>query len=232
MKSKILLFVLLCADFCFAQTATEVLANYSKEFAKPQYMKYSTKYTLYKGYNSADVLESYTGNFKKNKQNDVYMKAMNNELMANKKMSITVTNLERVIYIENPRPYSAGDFDIKELLPYFKIGSMEAKNGLYKISLISTPASGFPYSKIEIFINKKYQLVEQVFYFSTAYDVQNKTGKSDTVYPKLVVKNTNYNYDPIPESVFKSEGYVKISGNKITPLKQGYKLYDKREQSK
>ncbi len=226
---RLIFFLTFCVNLSFAQTAKDILASYSKEFAKPQYMKYSTKYMLYKGHNSKEVLESYVGVFKKNKQNEVYLKAQNNELITNKVISITISNTEKAIFLEKPRPYSAGEFDIKQLLPYFKLEPLELKNGIFKLKLISTPASGLPYSKIEVFINKKYQLVEQVFYFSTPYGLKDKSGKPDQVYPKLVVQNTNYSYEPIPESVFKAESYITVSGKKISSKLKSYKVYDKRE---
>jgi len=229
MNFRLLFFFTLCVNISFAQSAKEVLESYNKEFSKPRYMKYSTKYMLYKGHTSKEILESYVGIFKKNKQNEVYLKAKNNELITNKAMSITISNDEKAIFLEKPRPYSSGEFDLKQLLPYFKLEPLAVKDGVFVIKLISTPASGLPYSKIEVFIDKKYQVVKQVFYFSTAYNLSNDPVKPNYIYPRLVIQNTNYNYDPIPESVFKTESYITIKGKTIGSKLMSYKVYDKRE---
>lgn len=220
---------MLCVNISFAQSAREVLESYNKEFSKPRYMKYSTTYTLYKGHKSKEILESYAGVFKKNKQNEAYLKAKSNELITNKGMSITVSNTEKAVFLEKPRPYSSGEFDLKQLLPYFKLEPLEIKDGVFVVKLISTPASGLPYNKIEVFVDKKYQVIKQVFYFSTAYNMSDNPQKPNYIYPRLVIQNTNYNYDPIPESVFKSESYVTIKGKSIASKLMSYKVYDKRE---
>lgn len=229
MKFRLFFLILLNTSLLSAQTAKDVLENYTKEFSKPAYMMYSTKYSLYKGHNSKEVLESYTGTFKKNKQNDAYIQVQNNELITNKSASITISNNEKTIFLENPRPYGTGEFDIKQLLPYFKLEPLEIVNGLFKIKMISTPASGLPYGKIEVFINKKYQLVEQVYYFSTAYNLSENEQRPNYVYPKLVIQNFNYKSDSIPESVFKTDTYVAISGVTIASRLKSYKVYDKRQ---
>lgn len=212
-----------------AQTAKDVLEAYSQEFSKPRYMQYTSKYMLYKGYNTKEILESYSGEFKKNKTNDVYIKAQSNELITNKNMSITISHKEKAIFVESPKKHSSGPFDINELLPYFKLAPLETINGKYLVKLLSTPTSGMPYSTIEIYFNKKYEVIEQVFYFSTAYNLSDDYEKPNYIYPKLVIQNTNFQYNPISESFFTSESYITISGKTIASKKKDYKIYDKRQ---
>lgn len=228
MKYRLLILFLLCTTLSFSQSAKQVLISYEKEFAKSRYMKYTTKYILYKGHKSEVQLESYSGKFMKNKENDVYIKANVNEVISNKQIHLTISNQEKVMFLEKAKPYSSGEFDISQILPYFRVEPVEKRNGDFFIKLTSTPASGLPYSRIELLVNKSFQLVKQVYYFSTAYNLSGNVNKPEYVYPRLEIQNSGFNFEPIAESLFKTETYIDIKGKSVTSKLKPYKIIDWR----
>ncbi|TRX33703.1 hypothetical protein FNW52_14845 [Flavobacterium sp. ZT3R18] len=217
-----------------AQSVRTVFKKLGQQYSMAKPLQYQSKYVLYKDFDSKKIMESYTGVFYKNNQNEIYMKIGETEILNSKSVNLKVSHPEKAIEISTAVPTYFGDFDMKPLLELCKIDKFVDYKGYWEITMTAKPFSSLPYSKIEVRVSKTYFLQKQVFYYNTATNFSQDFRKPDVHYPRLEVIYANYNRKAVNASVFKNSSYFSTFGKDrivLSPRLQKYEIVDQRNNS-
>ncbi|PXY41169.1 hypothetical protein DMB65_09450 [Flavobacterium cheongpyeongense] len=230
-KSLFIISFLSASVFGHAQTVNEVLQRMGKQYSSAESLQYNSNYTLYKTAESKKPEQAYKGFFRKNPQNEIYMKIDQTEILNSKSINLKISHSEKAILISDPLQSYFGNFDINPLLDLCKIESFKDFKIYWEIILIPKKYSNLPYSKIVVQISKKYFLQKSVFYYNTAVNFSKDYRSPKSYMPRLEVTNLNFNRKAVNASLFADKTYFDfLSKNKYvtaTRLKN-YEIIDQR----
>lgn len=233
MKVKFLLlsaFVLLSVSVS-GQNANEVFKKMSQQLSDKKPLQFDTKYDLYRDAKTQTVHESYKGNFRKNQNNDVYMKIGNTEFINAGKTALKINHDQKAMVVTDREQFSTGDFDVSKLQKFCKIQSFKPMKDYWEIILVPNEFSGLTYSKIVLQVGKNYLLKKQTFFYNSGINFSNDYRKQDISKPRLEISYTNYNHNPVSAQLLNSASFYNLSkANKpmATARYKSYEIIDKR----
>lgn len=229
--SRFFLVLIFVSHFLGAQTVQEVLNNVNKEYSKKMPLSYKVKYNLYKSKEQDKIYESYNGFFKKNEKNEIYQKIDQTELLWNNNFCLKVIHPDKLMTLSFSQPISTGEINMNDLYQFCSVKSFNKKKDLWELTLEPKAFSGLPYSKIVVWIDKKYFIKKQLFYYNTGINFSGDYKKQDVNLPVLEILYSDYNRNAIENSFFNISQYLTISKDKITVSDRykGYILDDQRE---
>lgn len=214
-----------------AQNVNDVFKKMNVQLSQAKPLQFDTKYDLYRDAKAKTIYESYKGNFRKNAQNEVYMKIGNTEFINSLKTSLKVNHDQKAMVVTDRQKFSSGEFDVSKLLQFCKIQSFKSLKDTWEIVLTAKEFSGLTYSKIVLLVNKNYTLKKQTFFYNTGIDFSKNYNKQDVTNPRLEINYTNYNHNPISAQLLNSDlFYTTSKSNKLTASAKykNYEIIDKR----
>lgn len=207
----------------YPQSSTAILQKVKEQYYSAKPLQFSTVYNLYRNASAKKVYESYTGNYCKNAGNDLYLKINDTEFLVTKKVSLQVSNGEKMMLVTKPGNISKEGYDITKMLALFKTGRVKDLKSHWEIEL-TTKAPGVAFSKAVLFVGKDYFIQKQVYYYNTQMNFSKNLQKSDLQYPRLEILFGKPSRKAIPLSRFDTSAYFDVKGNTIRP-KGSYSTY-------
>ncbi|AWM12417.1 hypothetical protein NHF50_00170 [Flavobacterium sp. NRK F10] len=231
MKKFFLIVIVLFSQLFVAQTVQEVLNNVNKEYTKALPLNYSVKYNLYKNKDSKKITESYSGIFKKNEKNEIYQKIDEVEFIWNNNFCLKVIHPDKLMTLTSSQPIITGEIDMKSLEQFCKVKTFYKKGDSWELTLEPNQFSGLPYSKMVIWIDKRYFIKKQLFYYNTGIDFSSDYRKQDISLPVLEIIYSDFSRNSVPNDLFDVKKYIAVTKDNIivTEKYKEYYLEDQRE---
>ena len=217
----------------YSQSAKADFEKLNKNYFTLTKLSYNTNYFLYIK-NSSKPVETYNSVFKKN-GNNFYSKNPDEEYLVNSKYIVFIDHEDKDILIqknsskENPDVNKIMD-NVQNISMYVDtLMQMYSKVEPIIVKMPDTKAYrlytiGGPYSKVEMFINTKTWLInELILYFNEKEEIN---GKEQEV--NMKIQFTNYNTKPTFLNDFSESKYLtNIKGVfKLKPNYLNYELHD------
>lgn len=214
-----------------AQEYTSVLERSFEFFKSTEAYTIDTKFGHYKGLESTQALESYSG-YIMVEGNTYFQKLGPMEQLYVAPYFIKLNRKDQEILVVKYENFENKEldytFDMETIAQNFKEGTMATENGFYHITLIGKPQNSIKVAKLEYFIDpdtyhiKKQVIVNQRVVDYSIYDTTLKTPDYDV--SRIEIFYSNYTKSVLPETL-KRNKYFSVKDGAIV-LTQEFKDFD------
>lgn len=217
---KIIVCILLY-HFSWSQKIGDDFKKVNAFYSNNTNLSMSIMYNLYHDYYTAEVYDSYKGQYKK-KGDKLYSDLLGIETISNNKYAVTINKNDKMIVVADPINLSSlptpvnADSLVKICSSITFSESDEDK--IYKMNFDKSPY--FEYKMVEIFINKKnFYLDKLVLYFRDAikFNYDDIKDKKDTPRVEIIYSNVN-NSSITDDSFFSEKKYIMASNGKYSSV--------------
>jgi hypothetical protein len=155
----------------------------------------------------------------------MHIKINDTEYLLTKKMSIQVSNQEKIVLISKSKNPDKEEYSIAKMLALFDKGTVKDKKTYWEIELKGKALTQLPYSKVIVNIGKDYFIQKQTFYYSAGMNFSKDYSKADMQQPRLEIVFGKPSRIAVPTLKFETSQYFSIVNNAIK-LKGNYSKYE------
>ena len=231
MKHFLSLFIAILSGFgCLAQTKSSVIDNVLNKYCTESSFEYKTTYNLYKTHTSSTIVESNKGIYRRSGRSQFYFKYDNMELFIEPKIVLQIDHNQKTMAVGKNDGNMPDKFDIKQTLKGFKVTEEKKVKDGWRLTLqTGNNPTGFPYSKIVLYITVDYTIQRQIFFYDGEIDFSDAFDKNDFNTPRLEVVYVR-SKTPVKLSGLKLDKYFVVKNHKAYPteLYNNYSITDNR----
>jgi len=169
-----------------AMTGTAYMKNIRANYEELNNFQVQIAYTLYKGHDGDEVIESYTSSYAKSDEL-VYRSIGGTEYINGENYFLNVNHAQQVIIISDKSNLELLEGDLNTSLEMCRDVVVNTGTENDVITLFIKNETDLPYSRIELKVNKKFWIQEIVFYYAGKQNFSGSYFKTDMAQPKLVV---------------------------------------------
>ncbi len=189
-----LITTLILGCIVFVSNANDALTYLEK--MRANYINLSTfsiqmNYTLYKGYEGKNIIESYPAFFYSNGKN-AYRKMKDIEILSQDDKMITMYKSAQTMVLSTPTEIPFQDIDFDEVLQKSSHLSVEIKGKHRVVHLAYKTNQSNPYSKVSIEIDQKFMIKKITMFFAKRVNFSKKFGEKDMGFPRLEIDYTAF----------------------------------------
>ena len=232
MKSIIVLIVcLLTKAYLFGYSGEELLQKITVKYSKMESIQFQTKYDLYKGHKSNEIISSYEG-FIYRKDNELYQKIDKTEFVYGKDFFLKISHKEHVLVLDSEQKTMTSDIDLSQFKNDVREVKVKEFESSYKLVIYYKSYSQVPFSCVTMLIDRDSELITQMdFYYTNPTDFSKETLKRELDLAHLRVTFFNIKINPArPNDILDWSTYLGKKNSYIIPVKNcvGYELIDNR----
>jgi len=232
MRLLITLIVLVNAlsGYC-ALSGKEILRNIHSNYEGLSSLELALDYKLYRGYQSNDVLESYSSVYKR-VENRSYRRIGNTEFVTVGDVSLNINHENRNMFVSKAIAEKPLDMDVNETLKWCRdVKVKEQKEGI-NLRLVLAEGTDIPYAAIEVKMDKKCWIEQVVFFYAVQVDFSGTYFDKDLDYPRLEVtyQKVKKRYKD-KENLLSMERFIVPVNDSyvVTELYKDYQVFDLRK---
>jgi|GEM_PF-2254241 len=209
----------------------DVLKKMNENYASGKTYHVDAQYKLYKGHDSGNLVEQYSG-FTENSKSGFYQKIDQSEKIITNNFFLHINHSERALVYGLPvKPNFNGD--IQDALKYCATSNIVTKGDNYILTFTYSKVTNSEFSKVKMIISKdKYLLKSIDLYYATLTDFSKEFSQTDYAQSHVRMNFNNYsNSVKTNKTRFNLSTYIKKQENhmlKTVGKCSGYELIDIR----
>ena len=218
MKKYVFLFIgILTVCFVHANDALTYLEQMRSNYMDLKSFAIELKYTLYEGYQSNTVAESYPSHFYGEGKN-VYRRMNEMEIVVKDDKMITLDQSSRTIILSDPQDVSFQEVNFDEALKNCSDLSVGTRGANYLVHLDFKSNQGNPYSKIDVELDDEFLIKKVTLFFAQKVNFSKTYGEQRMEFPRLEIEYTTFS-----KRWKDSEGLINMQ-NYIVATEEGFKV--------
>lgn len=222
-----LLFFILLTSHAFSARVNEYIEKINANYLGLSSLELEMEYKLFKGHNSAEVVDTYTSTLKMEGKKS-HRRIYDDEIITNDDLTLVINHQLRTIEIMPVVQEAIIDKNIQKNIKNCKdIQLFEIDDNTKKITLQFKEISSLPYSRVDIYVDKDFWVTQIIFFYATQLNFSGSSFTQEFGFPRLEVNYSSFNKSwRDKEGITNTAKYITISENTVNPapLYQDYKI--------